>query len=82
LSPGTVLSADADWRFVLGDPADADSPMSDDGQRRTLTLPNVGTSSQLPPRRTPRAVVEETIPPELAGTERHSPRLPAGRGSA
>jgi beta-galactosidase len=39
-SPRTVLSADADWRFVLGDPRGAESPEFDAQSWRTLSLPH------------------------------------------
>jgi beta-galactosidase len=35
-----VFSADADWKFALGDPANADSPQFDDNSWRTLTVPH------------------------------------------
>jgi beta-galactosidase len=38
--PRTELSADADWRFFLGDPAGAESPTFADHSWRTLTLPH------------------------------------------
>jgi len=39
-SPRVVFSADADWKFALGDPADASSPKFDDASWRTLTIPH------------------------------------------
>ena len=39
-NPRTVFSADADWKFALGDPADAGSPKFDDNSWRTLTVPH------------------------------------------
>ncbi|MGA2537102.1 MAG: sugar-binding domain-containing protein, partial [Terracidiphilus sp.] len=39
-SPRTVLSADGDWRFALGDPAGAESPAFDAQSWRTLTVPH------------------------------------------
>jgi beta-galactosidase len=38
--PRTVLSADADWKFFLADPAGADSPTFDDHAWRTVTVPH------------------------------------------
>ena len=38
--PRTVLSADADWKFFLGDPAGAEAPAFDDGSWRTVTVPH------------------------------------------
>ncbi len=38
--PRAVLSADADWKFVLGDPAGAESPTFMDDSWRTVTLPH------------------------------------------
>jgi beta-galactosidase len=39
-NPRKVFSADADWKFVLGDPADAGSPTINDDSWRTLTVPH------------------------------------------
>jgi beta-galactosidase len=39
-NPRIIFSADADWKFTLGDPADADSPKFDDNSWRTLTVPH------------------------------------------
>ena len=39
-SPRIVLSADADWKFMLGDPAGAESSTFDDQPWRTLSLPH------------------------------------------
>lgn len=38
--PRTELSADADWKFFLGDPAGAESPTFDDHGWRTVTVPH------------------------------------------
>ncbi len=38
--PRTVFSADADWKFFLGDPAGAESSGFDDGSWRTVTVPH------------------------------------------
>jgi beta-galactosidase len=38
--PRTVLSADADWKFILGDPAGAESTTFDAQSWRTLSLPH------------------------------------------
>jgi beta-galactosidase len=38
--PRTVLSADADWKFFLGDPAGAESPTFNDDSWRTVTVPH------------------------------------------
>jgi beta-galactosidase len=35
-----VFSADANWKFTLGDPANADSPQFDDNSWRALTVPH------------------------------------------
>ncbi len=37
--PRTQLSADADWKFFLGDPAGAETPAFDDHSWRTVTVP-------------------------------------------
>ena len=39
-SPRIVLSADADWKFMLGDPAGAEAPTFDAQSWRTLSLPH------------------------------------------
>jgi beta-galactosidase len=36
----TVLSADADWKFFLGDPSGAESPTFNDQSWRTVTVPH------------------------------------------
>ena len=38
--PRMVLSADADWKFLLGDPAGAESPEFNDHSWRTVTVPH------------------------------------------
>src|SRR5271165_1914264 len=38
--PRTVLPADADWKFFLGDPAAAEAPAFDDRAWRTVTVPH------------------------------------------
>jgi beta-galactosidase len=38
--PRMVFFVDADWKFALGDPADAASPKFDDDSWRTLTVPH------------------------------------------
>jgi beta-galactosidase len=38
--PRTVLSADADWKFILGDPAGAESTTFKDDSWRTVTVPH------------------------------------------
>ena len=38
--PRTVFSADADWKFFLGDPAGAESSGFNDGSWRTVTIPH------------------------------------------
>lgn len=39
-APRTVVSADADWKFLLGDPAGAESATFDDHSWRTVTVPH------------------------------------------
>ncbi len=39
-SPRAILSADSNWKFLLGDPAAAESPKFDDHSWRTVTLPH------------------------------------------
>ncbi len=38
--PRTVFSADADWKFFLGDPAGAEAPGFNDDSWRTVTVPH------------------------------------------
>jgi len=53
LSPRTVLSADADWKFALGDPAGAESPAFDTQSWRTLTVPHDWSIEAAPAEKTP-----------------------------
>ena len=39
-APRSVVSADADWKFLLGDPAGAESATFDDHSWRTVTVPH------------------------------------------
>jgi len=39
-NPRIIFSADADWKFALGDPANAASPNFDDNSWRRLTVPH------------------------------------------
>jgi beta-galactosidase len=52
-SPRTVLSADADWRFVLGDPAGAESPTFDAQSWRTLSVPHDWSIEEAPAEKNP-----------------------------
>jgi beta-galactosidase len=47
-NPRAVFSADADWKFFLGDPAAADSLNFDDSSWRTLTVPHDWSIEGLP----------------------------------
>jgi beta-galactosidase len=49
----SVLSADADWRFLLGDPAGAESPTFDDGAWRVVTIPHDWSIEGAPARENP-----------------------------
>jgi len=49
----SVLSADADWRFFLGDPAGAESPAFDDGAWRVVTVPHDWSIEGAPARENP-----------------------------
>ncbi len=51
--PRTELSADAGWKFFLGDPAGADSPTFDDHSWRTLTLPHDWSIEGTPAEKNP-----------------------------
>jgi len=52
-NPRMVFSADADWKFALGDPANADSPQFDDNSWRTLTVPHDWSIEGAPNERNP-----------------------------
>ena len=51
--PRTELSADADWKFFLGDPAGADLPTFDDHSWRTLTVPHDWSIEGTPAEKNP-----------------------------
>jgi beta-galactosidase len=51
--PRTVLSSDADWRFSLGDPADAESPTFNDQSWRTVTVPHDWSIEGTPAEKNP-----------------------------
>ena len=51
--PRTELSADADWKFLLGDPAGAESPAFNDHQWRTVTLPHDWSIEGTPAEKNP-----------------------------
>jgi beta-galactosidase len=52
-SPRTVLSADADWKFVLGDPTGAESPAFDTQSWRTITVPHDWSIEAAPAEKNP-----------------------------
>jgi beta-galactosidase len=49
----SVLSADADWKFYLGDQAGAESSTFDDGAWRTVTIPHDWSIEQAPAKENP-----------------------------
>ncbi len=51
--PRTELSADADWKFFLGDPAAAESPTFDDHSWRTVTVPHDWSIEGTPEEKNP-----------------------------
>jgi len=52
-NPRMVFSADADWKFALEDPANADSPQFDDNSWRTLTVPHDWSIERPPSEKNP-----------------------------
>jgi beta-galactosidase len=52
-SPRTIISADADWRFVLGDPVGAESPTFNAQSWRTLSLPHDWSIESPPAEKNP-----------------------------
>jgi beta-galactosidase len=52
-APRTVLSADADWQFILGDPAGAESPTFDAKSWRILSLPHDWSIEAPPAQKNP-----------------------------
>ena len=53
VAPRTILAADADWKFQLGDPAGAESATFDDHSWRTVTLPHDWSIEGLPNEKNP-----------------------------
>jgi beta-galactosidase len=51
--PRTELSADADWRFFLGDPAGAEAQSFDDHAWRTVTVPHDWSIEGVPEEKNP-----------------------------
>ncbi|WP_188555494.1 glycoside hydrolase family 2 TIM barrel-domain containing protein [Edaphobacter dinghuensis] len=47
-SPRQQLNADANWKFLLGDPANAEAPSFQDGSWRTVDLPHDWSIEQAP----------------------------------
>ncbi len=60
--PRTVLSADADWKFFLGDPAGAESPTFNDDSWRTVTVPHDWSIEGLPNQKNPTGSGEGYFP--------------------
>jgi beta-galactosidase len=61
--PRTVLSADADWKFFLGDPAGAESPTFKDDSWRTVTVPHDWSIEGPPSQKNPTGPGRDTSPP-------------------
>ena len=53
VSPRSVLSADAEWKFLLGDPAGAESPTLDDSLWRVVTIPHDWSIEAAPAKENP-----------------------------
>src|SRR6478672_5405176 len=51
--PRTVLSADANWKFFLGDPSGAESPTFNDQSWRTVTVPHDWSIEGTPEEKNP-----------------------------
>jgi beta-galactosidase len=51
--PRAVFSADADWKFLLGDPAGAESPAFSDQSWRTVTVPHDWSIEGTPEEKNP-----------------------------
>jgi beta-galactosidase len=51
--PRAVLSADADWKFIAGDPAGAESPTFNDQSWRTVTVPHDWSIEGTPAEKNP-----------------------------
>lgn len=49
----SVLSADADWKFLLGDPAGAETPAFDDSAWRVVTIPHDWSIEGAPAKENP-----------------------------
>jgi beta-galactosidase len=60
--PRTVLSADADWKFFLGDPAGAESPTFKDDSWRTVTVPHDWSVEGPPNQKNPSGSGEGYFP--------------------
>jgi beta-galactosidase len=60
--PRTVLSADADWKFFLGDPAGAKSPTFNDDSWRTVTVPHDWSIEGVPNQKNPTGSGEGYFP--------------------
>ena len=52
-NPRMIFSADAGWKFTVGDPADADSTKFDDSSWRTLTVPHDWSIEEPPNEKNP-----------------------------
>ena len=52
-SPRTVLSADADWKFILGDPAGAESPSFNVESWRSVSVPHDWSIEAAPAEKNP-----------------------------
>src|ERR1022692_1548821 len=52
-APRTVFAADADWKFLLADPAGAESATFDDQSWRTVTVPHDWSIEGLPSEKNP-----------------------------
>src|SRR5436190_10072771 len=51
--PRAILSADADWKFFVGDPAGAESPDFNDRSWRTVTVPHDWSIEGTPEEKNP-----------------------------
>jgi beta-galactosidase len=79
-NPRMVFSADADWKFVLGDPADAGSPAFDDKSWRTLTVPHDWSIEGPPNEKNPTGAGGGYFPAGIGWYRKTFTALPSWKG--
>jgi beta-galactosidase len=78
--PRTVLSADADWRFFLGDPAGAELPTFNDDSWRTVTVPHDWSIEGVPNEKNPTGAGEGYFPAGIGWYRRAFTVPPSWKG--